>query len=279
MSKFADFNSPELHIIKSIFNQLYHLQLDINIAYIVEQYIYSLHQESFYLKKDTLITEQFTTRFGDKHANYRSWYSNNPNLKYEHSFYINGLLEGESKKWAISGNIMEERIYSKGKLNGLATDWWFHGLDVSSKWKECYYTEGKREGLYTEWYPNSEKKHIECFYTNDKLNGEYKSWYFISKGSNKKTECFYSEDKIEGEYKSWYPISEGGNKMVECCYVDDKRHGEYKSWYPISEGGNKYIESFYKNGLLDGEYKEYSRDEEILIQHIVYKDGNIVMNI
>ena len=33
---------------------------DVNIAYIVEQYIYASQQKSFYLKKDTLITEQFT---------------------------------------------------------------------------------------------------------------------------------------------------------------------------------------------------------------------------
>ena len=72
MSKFADFNSHELHLIKDVFTQLNHLQLDVNIAYIVEGYIYSVQQESFYLKKDTLITEQFTTRFDKKDAMYKT---------------------------------------------------------------------------------------------------------------------------------------------------------------------------------------------------------------
>ena len=242
MSKFDDFNSPELHLIKDVFTQLNHLQLDVNIAYIVEQYIYASQQKSFYLKKDTLITEQFTTRFDKKDGMYKSWYSNNPNLKYEHSFYTNGLLEGESKKWALGGNIIEERIYSKGKLNGLATDWWFHGSILSSKWKECNYIDDKREGLYKEWFSSGQKR-IETYYTNDKLEGPLTEY---SLHGYKIVECNYSKGKKEGLYKRWH---DGGEQLLtECNYSENNLHGEYK---------------------------EYSNDG-ILIQHLIYENGIVI---
>ena len=150
MTKFEPINSPELSIIKDIFNELSYLQLDVNLAYIVESYIYA-NIKKYYSPESTdefNITCNYRVRFDKKDGKFQSWNKDNI-TKMEECFYINDKLNGIYKRWGENGNILIESNYSDGKKNGLYINWWFSG---------------------------NNKKYIECSYLNDILHQEYKKW-------------------------------------------------------------------------------------------------------
>ena len=139
MSKFDNFNSDELQIIKDIFNQLHHLQLDTNISYIVESYIYAYVKE-YYSPLDNDEKDK------DNSVTIREYYSSEEvKLKYEY-------------------------VVRFDKKHGKYTTWYENG----NKDIECFYKDGKLEGEYKCWYKNGNKE-VECFYKDDKLEGEYKN--------------------------------------------------------------------------------------------------------
>ncbi len=150
MSKFSDFNSDELNLIKSIFTQLHYLQLDINIAYIVEQYIYDIVKEYYPLKEGEKIKLkcEYKLRFDKKNGQYKEFYPN--------------------------GNKIVECFYSEGKLNGEYIDYY---PENGNKCETYFYSKGKKNGKYIHYYNNSTNSiHIECFLNDDIFESDYKEY-------------------------------------------------------------------------------------------------------
>ena len=124
MSKFDNFNSDELQIIKDIFNQLHHLQLDTNISYIVESYIYAYVKEYYSpldndeKDKDNSVTIkcEYTLRFDKLEGQYKCWHMNG-NKRLE-CFYSKGKKEGEYKEYN-NNKIISYLIYENDKVVSL----------------------------------------------------------------------------------------------------------------------------------------------------------------
>jgi len=172
MTKFESFDSLELNSIKDVFNQLSYLQLDvINLAYIVESYIYFVEKE-YHFGNDNKLKAEYKTKFGLKDGYYKEWHAFNWNTgEYDKECYLTRCT------------------YSNGNRIGKYVEWWNNG----EKAKECFYSEdGKLEGTFKSWYRNG-NKWLEIVYSNYPTNGEYKEWdqygqltkHFINNKNNK----------------------------------------------------------------------------------------------
>jgi antitoxin component YwqK of YwqJK toxin-antitoxin module len=224
MSKFDEFESDELNLIKCIFNQLNYLQLDVNLAYIVESYIY------------VFVKEYYTLENNDHYKNQKR------KLKEVDRRVVQAKL-GEIAN--VVPYLKCEYLTRFGEKNGLYKEYYLCG----SKWVECFYSKDKLNGEHRTWWKNGNKSE-ECFYSEDKLVGEYRSWW---KNGNKFEECFYSDGKLVGEYKSWESTVE--NLTKHCFYSKSgRKDGTYKTWW---SNGQKHIECFYTDGVLNGEYKRW----------------------
>lgn len=252
--KFEAFNSVELNSIKEVFNELSYLQLDVNLAYLVESYIYSI------VKNDCLIYDSDSDIF---------------KLEYRVRFDVkDGIYKVLYPK---SGNTKVECSYKNDKKDGLYREWYPNGAKV-----ECSYNNGLQNGLYREWYPNSENIKIEYSYKNGLRDGLYREWY---RNGDKAIECTYKNDKKVGTFTSWFSTldtggqrNENDNTFTSCFYSEDngKLVGKVINWY---ENGNIAIECSYSNdGKKDGDYKQYSEEGELHL-HTIYKDGKIIEKI
>ena len=86
--------------------------------------------------------------------------------------YINGLLEGEVKKWHPNKQLWEKRWYNAGKKNGLQQSYWENGI----KRFEFIANEDVYEGEMKEWAQNGLLVHL-ANYVNGQEDGTQKSWY------------------------------------------------------------------------------------------------------
>jgi antitoxin component YwqK of YwqJK toxin-antitoxin module len=165
MSKFETFNSPELNCIKDIFNQLHHLQLDVNLAYIVESYIYKWIEE---IHKKGYIIYRYRIKFGEKDGEYKGYYKDG-NIFIQKSF-INGILNGECIKYYPNGKIFIQKSYINGNLNGEYKEYYKNG----EKYEQKYYLDGQLNGTYTTWSSRG-LLYSERIFIKDKLQ-QYKRW-------------------------------------------------------------------------------------------------------
>ncbi len=147
MTKFDSFNSPELSIIKEVFNELSYLQLDINIAYIIESYIYAIVKEYHFNKEKDKIRCEYRTKYGLKDGYYKEWHSN--------------------------GRLVIECSYSQGKIDGEYRQWFELNQRLYIK---CNYKNGKLDGEYKEWYYYKSRLKLQSTYKEGKIDGEYKLW-------------------------------------------------------------------------------------------------------
>lgn len=243
MTKFENINSLELSIIKKAFNELSYLQLDMNLAYIVESYIYSIVKE-YYSSKEEMeekqIKVEYRTKYGLKDGEYKEWY-NTGKLSIK-CFYINDKPHGKYESW-----------FSNGKLK-----------------TQCTYIDGMTEGIYKHWYKNVNPVQLASQYTysNGQLNGEYKQWYqngiLWVHGNNKNNED-------HGERKSW---ERNGILSLHHYYKDGKLDGVCTNWI----NGQLWSQNYYKDGKLDGEYKVWNDNNE-LVKHLVYQNGEVITTI
>jgi antitoxin component YwqK of YwqJK toxin-antitoxin module len=88
------------------------------------------------------------------------------------SSYINGVLEGTSKKWYDDGGIQEVRIYSNGRKNGPQVSFWPNG----NKKFEFIAKDDVYEGEMKEWNYNGTLFHLANF-KNGQEFGTQKLWY------------------------------------------------------------------------------------------------------
>ncbi len=243
MTKFDHFNSPELSTIKEIFNELSHLQLDVNLTYLVESYIYSIVREYYSSKEETVekqIKAEYRTKYGLKDGEYKEWHPNG-NLSVN-CFYIDDKKDGQYESWFSNGELKTECTYIDGKLNGI-----------------CKY-----------WYENVTPAQLASQYTysNGILNGEYKQWYqngiLWVHGNHKNNED-------HGERKSW---DRNGILWLHHYYKDGKEDGECTVW----SNGQLCRQCYYKDGELDGECKEWNDNNE-LVEHLIYQNDEVITTI
>ena len=62
--------------------------------------------------------------------------------------YLNGLLNGWTKKWYPNGRVMELRLYGDGKKEGIHRGWWENGEPKFS----YHFLNDEFEGEITEWF-------------------------------------------------------------------------------------------------------------------------------
>lgn len=220
--KFEAFNSVELNSIKEVFNELSYLQLDVNLAYLVESYIYSIVKNDCLIYNSEKYRLEYRVRFDLKDGIYKL-------------FYIK------------TGYIKKECSFKNDVKDGLYREWYPNSENIKI---ECSYKNGLLNGLYREWYPNGDKV-IECTYKNGTEVGTFTSWFCTldtggqrNENDNKFTSCFYSEDngKLVGKVINWY---ENGKISVECSYSNDgKKNGDRKEY---SEDGELYLHTIYKD--------------------------------
>lgn len=86
--------------------------------------------------------------------------------------YYNGLLEGTCKKWFLNNQLMECRLYHKGKKNGKQIAYWDNG----NKRFEFVAVDDAYEGELKEWAYNGHLLHL-ANYINGQESGVQKLWY------------------------------------------------------------------------------------------------------
>lgn len=163
MSKFEKFNSEEFKVVKEVFETIPFM--DVNIAHIVEEYIYSMVRE----------------------------YYDDGELQYEYR-KKGGVFDGVFRQWEYNETLVLECYFKDGKEHGEYKRWNTRGEMA----KKCYYNEGKLEGEYICWYDN--KIYSQENYKDGKLEGECKAWH--DNGQLKR--LYHCENgKREGELVSW----------------------------------------------------------------------------
>ena len=280
MTKFEPINSSELSILKDVFNQLSYLQIDVNLVYIVESYIYSTIRE-YYSSKEEMeekqIKVEYRTKYGLKDGEYKQWYITGKLSV--NCFYINDKKEGQYKRWNHLGNKFEECFYKDDLKEGQYKRWQTYDNQTQYDYQdtlyiECTYSKDKKDGKYIEWWPNG-KKCSEYNYLNDKLEGEYKEWM---QNGNIFVKKFYTDNQPFGKSENWYLSDDINNhvKSTEILYPNDKMNGIFKGWH---KNGNKKFElNFYVINIKDGEYKQWSEDG-ILTHHLIYQNNEVVTTI
>lgn len=88
------------------------------------------------------------------------------------AYYENGLLEGSSKKWYVTKQLMEERCYQKGQKHGKQIAYWENG----NKRFEFTAEHDINQGEMREWDFNGNLFHLANF-VNGQEEGAQKMWY------------------------------------------------------------------------------------------------------
>ena len=157
MIKFEPFNSTELNIIKDVFNELCYLQLDINIANIIESYIYTTVREYYPPELGNSIRSEYRKRFDVKDGEYKMWHSEGKDNKIMiETIYTDGKLNGEYKYWYSNGQLGLQATYLNGEINGVMTRW---HQDSGEKSVEATYKDGVIVGKMMTYY-NGKTRYI-----------------------------------------------------------------------------------------------------------------------
>ena len=127
LTKFENFNSPELSILKEHFNSF--PMMETYIANIIESYIYSNKKEYY---KNGPLWHEYRTKYGVKDGKYKEW-------------HVNGQLY---KEWYDNGQMAEKCTYIDGKKNGKFNLWYNNG----QIWEESRYINDEIRGDYKKWY-------------------------------------------------------------------------------------------------------------------------------
>ena len=104
--------------------------------------------------------------------------------------YINGILDGVSKRWYSNAQLMEERIYNLGQKNGKQV---------------AYFENGKMKFEFTAKY--------------DQYEGELKEW---NNDGNLIHLATYKNGQEEGTQKMWY---DNGKIRANYVMIKGKRYG------------------------------------------------------
>lgn len=134
----------------------------------------------------------------------KTYYKDQTTIKEEY-FQVNGIKEGEYKKYYDNGILIETCNYFNNNREGeCKTFYWENG----KLWGIKYYINNKLEGKAKTFYWENGKLWGLCYYVDNKLEGEYKT-YHATLGS--------SEDKL----KSVSNYVNGVRQGVETYYHEN----------------------------------------------------------
>ena len=178
--------------------------------------------------------------------------------------FENGRMNSSYKSYSPQGNLMAEKNFKKGVLDGKSI---FYNDEGKEKELRTY-KEGKLEGISKE-YTSDGKLRTELSYKAGKPNGEWK--YYDSEGKPRKIEN-YKDGKLHG--KQWQKMSGNRGDYTATEYYDnDKPTGK---WQEIWENGLPLSEREYKD---KGTYtqREFYRNGKIRISSSTALEKNIMM--
>lgn len=160
------------------------------------------------------------------------------------SYYVDPLGETTEKhgKWNYfneKGDLIEERNYYRGKLNGAVKANFGNGKPK----QEGYFILDQQDSISREWYETGQLN-VEGYYKNGKPVGNW-TYYYLS-GKKK------SEEEIIAN-----------QSYIRNFWIDDSLHtqtitagnGELFTYYNTGSQKEYYA---YKNGLKHGSFEEYS---------------------
>ncbi|GJL79124.1 MAG: hypothetical protein NPINA01_21130 [Nitrospinaceae bacterium] len=107
----------------------------------------------------------------------------------------NGLPHNTIRKFDEKGNIVSERNFHHGVLEGVSKMYYSSG-ELMTHW---VYKKGKRHGVGIGYFRNGKIKD-EGFYKDDKLDGLVKMYY---EDGTPKTEMNFKEDRQEGTTRTY----------------------------------------------------------------------------
>ena len=237
-----------------------------------------IHGDLVLLKSDNMPLTGFLQRYDDK----KGYLTNE-------SYYVNGVLNGQSKSFNENGSLSSYSSYLNGKNNGLYESYNKDG-SLSS---QSYYKDGEQTSSRS-WWDNGIKR-SETNYKNGKVNGKSISWYESGK---LKSVSNYEEDKeigwqseytetgdvlyevnlVNGNGKISYKLP-GTDITINEEYLDGKmilpENGKVSS-RSINFGGDwgrTFDEMTIENGQLNGVYTSRSLKSKKIVYETNYKNG------
>ena len=188
----------------------------------------------------------------------------------ENRYYINGLLNGESKDYFLWGGLDEVMYYKNDRLHGDYKSYYDNG----KLYAEGQFVEGNKTGAWTFYHPNG-KLHKEIYFINGKsqghvtfysITGEKRANYFYKGDVLFKTEVFDKEGNILSTIQT--PQGKGdyifksvsGHVYLKSQLDGGEYHGQKTFFYP----NGQIIERVQKNyGESNGSFKSYYPDGKI----------------
>ena len=253
-NKFEIYNSPELNVLKDLFQTM--PMMESYIANLIESYIYSSVEERH---ENGNIKAKYTTKYGEPHGKYTEWYDDGK-VKIECNFK-DGKLHGE---YIHLQHVTIKTTFNEGKIHGFYTT-----ISDKTAYFEEYiisqenYVDGKKEGVSIKYWGKDRVRVINN-YSNNKLHGECKTYHqngwllqtekYIDGIRNGEEVCYHScnggvksrhnviNNKIQGEYLEY---DRDGNISKRCYFVNDKKHGKEISYL---RDGSIYSECEYVDG-------------------------------
>lgn len=200
---------------------------------------------------------------GRRHGQWRGFYENSKNLKYEGEFK-NGVEVGEFRFYENnkSKRIMATRVFDENQPGKVRTTFFNQKFKVS----EGDEINRKREGEWIYYHNKSNKVMMKENYKNGLLEGPKTVFFHNDKPAE---ESFYREGKLHGIYKKF---AHNGKTLEESNYENGMKHGsmiiydgdgkiaiqgQYKSDKPVG------IWKYYQNGKLQ---REEDKDNPSLIR-------------
>ncbi len=151
----------------------------------------------------------------------------------EYTYYLDPgeVLHGYYREWwidlGVQGNLMLERHYSDGELNGVESTFYMDGgPNVAGQW-----ANGLRTGTWRSYYANGAPK----------------------------TRDDYSGGQLHGSRERW---AQNGVKTDEDQWLNGQPHEIYKRWDP--DTGNLLIDGTYDQGNKEGTWRQFRADGQIL---------------
>ena len=201
---------------------------------------------AYFPSADQKVKHIFRYRKGKMHGLQEIYFENGePEAKMT---YLDGVLHGNKMSWEeVSGEILEESYYNKGRLEGRLFERLLDGREVY-----MHYVRGMREGAYVEFFPPNDRfgkvKAIEAMYTNDQLEG-YVTEY--TPDGLKMTSTHYKKNLRDGLFIV-FSVEGGLLKSIE--YKSGKKHGKWIEFFP---SGKLALQAFYQENNLSGEKVKY----------------------
>ncbi len=129
--------------------------------------------------------------------------------------YNNEPFNGYIVEKSNDGKII---LYQVPINDGIEEGWAFGNYNSGEKLMIRYYTKGKVEGLFTQWWPNGNKRYL-FNYTHGKMNGRQLVFY---PNGQKHQESNYSKGDEEGIQRVW---DENGRLISNYTIKNKKLYG------------------------------------------------------